>query len=139
MKAPIAYLTRRAVFSASHRLNSLALSADENARVFGKCNGANGHGHNYVLEVTIRAPIDPATGMTMSLTTLKQVIDSEIIARFDHKNLNLDTTEFRERNPTAENMAVVFWGLLSARLPQGTLHELRLHETENNVAVYRGE
>ncbi len=139
MNAPIAYLTRRAVFSASHRLNSLALSAEENTRVFGKCNGANGHGHNYVLEVTIRAPIDPVTGMTMSLTTLKQIIESEIISRFDHKNLNLDTSEFRERNPTAENRVVVFWGLLAARLPQGTLHELKLHETENNVAVYRGE
>jgi 6-pyruvoyltetrahydropterin/6-carboxytetrahydropterin synthase len=136
---PIAYLTRRATFCASHRLHAAQLSEAENARIFGKCNNPNGHGHNYVLEVTVRSEVDPKTGMILNLTDLKGAIGEAITDQFDHKHLNLDTPHFKQVNPTAENMAVVFWDLLEPKLPAGMLYEVKLHETENNVAAYRGE
>lgn len=135
----ISYLTRRATFSASHRLHSPALSEAENQAVFGKCNNPNGHGHNYTLEVTVRGAVDPKTGMVMNLTDLKKAMDTQVIDLVDHKHLNLDVPLFAEIVPTAENMAVVFWKLLEKSLPAGLLYEVRLHETENNMAVYRGE
>jgi 6-pyruvoyltetrahydropterin/6-carboxytetrahydropterin synthase len=136
---PIVYLTRRAVFSASHRLHSADLSDAENRRLFGKCNLPNGHGHNYVLEVTVKGEVDPKTGMVMNLADLKQAVAETIEAEVDHRHLNLDCPSFKGINPTTENLVVVFWKLLSKKLPKGLLHELKLHETENNVAVYRGE
>lgn len=135
----IAYLMRRATFSASHRLHSPELSELENKNIFGKCNNPHGHGHNYVLEVTVRGEIDPRTGMIINLTDLKKAMDEQIIDLVDHKHLNLDVPLFTEIIPTAENMAVVFWKLLEQALPQGLLYEVRLHETENNLAIYRGE
>lgn len=135
---PSAYLTRRAVFSASHRLHTAALSAAANQALFGKCNGVNGHGHNYVLEVTVHGPID-ANGLVMNLTDLKKAIDETVMAKLDHKHLNLDVAEFRELNPTAENIAVVIWRWLEPTLPKKLLHEVKLYETENNVAIYRGQ
>jgi 6-pyruvoyltetrahydropterin/6-carboxytetrahydropterin synthase len=135
---PIVYLTRRATFSAAHRLHSADLSDVENRQIFGKCNNPHGHGHNYVLEVTIRGQIDPRTGMVINLVDLKDAIEDVIIKPMDHKHLNYDVPVFRDLNPTAENMAVVFWKLLAQKLP-GLLHEIVLHETENNVVVYRGE
>ncbi len=135
----VVYLTRRATFSAAHRLHNPALSAEENRRIFGKCNNPNGHGHNYVLEVTVKGEIDQPTGMVLNLTDLKLAIEEAILNEVDHKHLNLDVPIFQEINPTAENMAVVFWRLLERRLPSGLLYELKLHETENNVVVYRGE
>lgn len=135
----IAYLSRRSVFSASHRLHSKSLSAAENTRLFGKCNGINGHGHNYVLEVVVRAAIHPQTGLIMNLVDLKQSIDDTVMKEMDHKNLNLDVPAFKELNPTVENMAVVIWQMLENTLAPGLLFEVRLHETENNVAIYRGE
>jgi 6-pyruvoyltetrahydropterin/6-carboxytetrahydropterin synthase len=136
---PIVYLTRRSTFSASHRLHSPRLSDDENRDFFGKCNRDHGHGHNYVLEVTLRGEIDPRTDCVMNLTDLKSIIEETVLDRVDHRHLNLDVTEFSRVNPTAENMAVVFWGWLSERLPKGLLYEVKLHETENNVAIYRGQ
>jgi 6-pyruvoyltetrahydropterin/6-carboxytetrahydropterin synthase len=137
---PVVYLTRRATFCASHRLHSPELSDEENRRVFGKCNHPNGHGHNYVLEVTVRGEVDRRTGMVMNLTELKTIIEDRIHAVVDHKCLNLDVPAFEDLVPTAENMAVVFWGWLEAALPRrGLLHEIRIQETENNVAIYRGE
>lgn len=133
-----ASITRRATFSAAHRLHSAALSVEENRRVFGKCNHDNGHGHNYSVEVTVAGPIDPTTGMVYSLTDLKRVMSEVIDAGFDHKNLNLDVEEFRTLNPTAENIAVVLWDRLAKKLPRGLLREVRLVETENNSVVYRG-
>lgn len=133
------YLTRRATFSAAHRLHSANLSEAENQEIFGKCNNPYGHGHNYVLEVTVRGPVDRRSGMVMNLTDLKQAMEEAVIKPMDHKHLNYDVPIFHEINPTAENMAVVFWKLLEQQLPVGMLYEVKLHETENNVAIYRGE
>ena len=138
-RKPVVYLTRRASFCASHRLHVESLSASDNQRIFGKCNNPNGHGHNYVIEVTLRAPIDPHTGMTINLTELKAILNEAIVDELDHHHLNLDVPLFRHINPTAENMVVVFWHLLVDRLPDGTLYEVRLQETENNASIYRGE
>ncbi len=131
------FITRRATFSAAHRLHSPALSEQGNRDLFGKCNNPHGHGHNYVLEVTVQGEIDPRTGMVINLTDLKQAIEEAIIKPYDHQHLNYEPP-FDEINPTAENMAVVFWKLLEAKLGTGLLFEVKLHETENNSAVYRG-
>ncbi len=139
MSEPIVYLTRRATFSASHRLHSHALSAEENARIFGKCNHQNGHGHNYVLEVTLRGAVDPVTGIVINLVELKDIMEEAILLHVDHLHLNMDVPVFSHLNPTAENMVVVFWHWLEKALPPGLLYEVKLHETENNVATYRGE
>lgn len=137
---PVLYLTRRATFSASHRLHSPELSEEENRRIFGRCNHPNGHGHNYVLEVTVRGEIDPCTGMVMNLSDLKRIIQERILDVVDHKHLNLDLPVFQKLVPTTENLAVVCWHLLEPALPrQNLLYEIKLHETENNVAIYRGE
>jgi len=133
-----AFITRRLTFSAAHRLHSDKLSPEENRRVFGKCNHPNGHGHNYVLEVTVAGPIDPTTGMVFNLTDLKAVMTDVIEHDIDHKNLNVDVPAFRNLNPTAENIAAVLWDLIEKRLKPGLLHELKLIETENNFVSYRG-
>ena len=137
---PVLYLTRRSTFCASHRLHSPDLTDDENRRVFGKCNHPNGHGHNYELVVTVRGEVDPRTGMVMNLSDLKRVVKDAVVDLVDHTHLNFDVPAFRGVIPTAENMAVVFWGLLDAALPRrGLLHEVKVRETENNSATYRGE
>jgi len=133
------YLKRRSRFSASHRLHSAHLSDEENAKLFGKCNWENGHGHNYVLWVTVAGNIDPKSGIVMDLVDLKKVIEENVIKKVDHRHLNFDIEEFKELNPTAENMVKVFWQWLEPALPENLLYELTLYETENNVAVYRGE
>ena len=136
---PIVYLTRRATFSASHRLHSDGLSAAENLKVFGKCNSPNGHGHNYSLKVTIRGEIDPKTGMMMNISELKKIMNEAVTDEMDHKHLNLDVPAFAQVNPTAENMVVVIWNILKTRLPPGALFEVEVQETENNYSAYRGE
>jgi 6-pyruvoyltetrahydropterin/6-carboxytetrahydropterin synthase len=133
-----AYVTRRMSFSAGHRLHNEALSAEENRRLYGKCNNPNGHGHNFVVEVTVAGEIDPRTGMVFNLRDLKTVMAEVIEDGLDHKNLNLDVPAFKGVIPTAENIAAVLWGLLAARLPAGALHEVRLVETENNSVSFRG-
>ena len=138
-KGNIAYLTRKEMFCASHRLVSKHLSDEENKRIFGKCYHVNGHGHNYVLEVTVRSPIDPATGMVMNLFDMKEIMQAHVLDKVDHKHMNLDVPQFKDLNPTVENMAVTFWGWLVDKLPAGMLYEIKLYETENNFAIYRGE
>lgn len=135
---PIVYLTRRAVFAASHRLHAPELAEEENLRLFGKCNNSHGHGHNYTIEVTIRGETDPRTGLLINLTDLKGIIHEEVSEPLDHKHLNLDVPDFEELNPTAENIAVVCWKRLHKRLGD-LLYEVVIRETENNFAVYRGE
>ena len=134
---PHAILTRREVFSASHRLFSEHLSEAENIALFGKCFHASGHGHNYVLEVSVKGPVDKH-GLVMNLADLKEAIATHVLSKVDHKHLNLDVEEFHQMNPTAENIAIVIWRWLTTALGKA-LYEVKLHETENNVAIYRGE
>jgi len=136
---PIAYLSRRAHFSASHRLHSPHLSDLENKNVFGKCNHVNGHGHNYVVEVSVRGSIDSRTGMVANLEDLKNALEKTVMLHFDHKHLNLDVAEFKDLNPTAENIAYVIWQMIKKEAPHLALYEVKLFETENNSATYRGE
>jgi 6-pyruvoyltetrahydropterin/6-carboxytetrahydropterin synthase len=136
---PIVYLTRRATFCAGHRLFNPAFDEGKNRAIFGKCSNPNGHGHNYVLEVTVVGQPDPLTGMVMNLSDLDRLMEDAVIQKVDHRNLNVDVPEFRDVILTVENIAVVFWKMLSERLSPGLLCEIRLRETENNVAVYRGE
>lgn len=136
---PKVYLTRRATFCAGHRLFNPAFDDRKNGAIFGKCSNPNGHGHNYVLEVTVAGEPDPQTGMVMNLSELDALMAETVIQKVDHRNLNLDVPEFRGVILTVENIAAVFWRMLGERLPAGLLYEVRLRETENNVAVYRGE
>src|SRR5215470_2192360 len=106
------YLTRRYRFAAAHRLHSDALSAEENRRIYGKCNNPYGHGHNYVLEVTVAGEIDPATGMVYDLAALDHTVQREVIERFDHVHLNLDVENLRDRVPTTENLCIEIYNLL---------------------------
>ncbi len=131
-------VTRRAHFNAAHRLFNPQWSDAENARVFGPCANPNYHGHNYSLDVSVIGEPDPATGYVIDIRTLKDVIESAVLARFDHKNLNLDVPEFRGLIPTAENIVQVCWRLLAPALPAGRLHRLVLWETERNLVEYRG-
>lgn len=135
---PTAILSRRETFSASHRLHCNECSDEDNRRLFGKCNHVNGHGHNYVLEVLVKGPIDSKTGLVINLAELKKLIEEHVLAKVDHKHLNLDVAEFKTLNPTTENVAMIIWKWLSPHL-KGLLLEIRLHETENNIAIYRGE
>ena len=100
------YLTRRYRFCAGHRLHNNAFSAEENRRVYGKCNNPNGHGHNYLMEVTVAGAIDPATGMVFDLAALDGIVAERVLEKFDHKNLNLDMENFRTQIPTTENLCV---------------------------------
>ncbi|GAC1406051.1 MAG: 6-carboxytetrahydropterin synthase [Ktedonobacteraceae bacterium] len=133
------YLTRRTTFSASHRLWSNQLSEEENYTVYDKCANPNGHGHNYVLEVTVRGNVDSHTGMVLNLTEMKRITNEQVIDWVDHKHLNYDVPWLEDVIPTAEMLAIKFWERLEDGFPKGLLYEIRLHETENNSAVYRGE
>ena len=134
----MASLTKTFGFSAAHRLHSPALSEEENRAVFGKCNNLHGHGHNYELEVTVSGPIAPQTGMVMDLVELMQVVQEEVLDRFDHKHLNEDTQEFQRLNPTGENIIRVIWDLLKPRLGD-SLTRVGLWETPKNFFEYHGE
>ncbi|KAH6564279.1 hypothetical protein BASA50_000741 [Batrachochytrium salamandrivorans] len=139
---PTAIVTRAVSFSASHRMHSNKLSAEENALLYGKCNHINGHGHNYRVEVTIKGKIDPITGMVLNLTDLKDCMTRGIMDTLDHRNVDLDVPYFRDRVSTAEMIAVYIWEQMVANLPPSetyALYEVRLMETENNIVVYRGE
>jgi len=133
------YLTRRDSFSAAHRLWSDELSEAENIELYDKCANPNGHGHNYILEVTLRGVPDPRTGMVLNLTALKQAMNEQIINWVDHKNLNYDVPWLEGCIPTAELLAIAFWERLARALPAGLLYEVKLYETEHNIASYRGE
>ena len=133
------YLTRRTSISASHRLWSDQLTEAENYAMYEKCANPNGHGHNYVLEVTVRGTPNPQTGMVVNLTELKQVINEQVVKWVDHKHLNYDVSWLEGFIPTTEVLVIKFWERLVDSLPAGMLYEVKLHETENNVASYRGE
>ncbi|HEY1256252.1 MAG TPA: 6-carboxytetrahydropterin synthase [Terracidiphilus sp.] len=129
---------RRYTISASHRLHSEVLSAEENRTIFGKCNNPHGHGHNYVIEVLVGGGVDNDTGMVINLVALDDVVRAQVLERFDHCNLNLDPL-FVNRVPTTENLCRVIFGLLKDTLPVGKLERVRVEETENNFFECDGE
>lgn len=132
------HLARRYRFSASHRLHSAQLGEEENWRVYGKCNNPYGHGHNYVVEVAVSGPVDPATGMIANLADLDAFVERNVIEPFDHKYLNEEIAEFRDRVPTTENLCVEIFNRLR-NFPQAKLERVLVEETENNTFEYAGE
>jgi len=127
---------RKEHFNAAHRLHNPLLSDSDNQEIFGKCNNANFHGHNYELVVRITGEIDPVTGYVIDMKVLSKIIKEKILDKFDHKNLNLDTQEFKSLNPTAENIAVVIWNILLKELDNRFTIKVWLYETERNFVEY---
>ncbi|MFC7356942.1 6-carboxytetrahydropterin synthase [Jejudonia soesokkakensis] len=130
---------RKAHFNAAHRLYRKDWSDEKNEVVFGKCSNPKYHGHNYDLEVGITGNIDPETGYLIDLKLLKDLIKEEVEDPFDHKNLNEEVPEFKELNPTVENIAVVIWNKLRKRLDSSYKITIKLYETPRNFVVYTGE
>ena len=132
-------VNRKAHFNAAHRLHRKDWDDQQNAKVFGKCSNPNYHGHNYELIVAVTGEINLDTGFVMDLKDLKKLIYEKIEIPFDHKNLNLEVPEFRDLNPTAENICVVIWKKLRAELESHLDLEVTLYETPRNFVTYRGE
>ena len=132
------HLWRRYRFSASHRLHSAQLSEEENWRVYGKCNNPFGHGHNYIVEVAVSGPVDPATGMIANLSDLDAFVEREVIEPFDHKYLNEEIAEFQEKVPTTEIVCIEIFKRLKP-FPLAMLERVRVEETGNNSFEYAGE
>ncbi|NMB80253.1 MAG: 6-carboxytetrahydropterin synthase [Ignavibacteria bacterium] len=132
------YLTRREVFSASHRIYNEKFSDEENFKIFGNCSNPNGHGHNYVLEVIVRGNVSKETGFVIDLKFLRKIIRENVIDKMDHKNLNVDVDFMKGINPTAENICIAIWDQLEDKIPSGELYAVKLYETENNYVEYRG-
>lgn len=132
-------VTARLSFSAAHRLHNPSYDADWNRRIYDKCDNPKGHGHNYVIHVSVKGKIDLETGMVIDLKTLKDIVRARVIDRVDHTNLNEDVDFLYGVIPTAENLARSFWQQLAPALAEGTLYEIVLQETEKNSVVYRGE
>ena len=131
-----AAITRLEHFNAAHRLYNPEWSNNKNDAVFGKCNNPNFHGHNYNLEVTLTGEIDQETGYVFDMKMLSDIIQQHVIEKLDHKNLNLDVTEFKKLNPTAENIVVVIYNLLRAQIDNKFELKLKLYETERNYVEY---
>jgi 6-pyruvoyltetrahydropterin/6-carboxytetrahydropterin synthase len=127
---------RKEHFNAAHRLHNPNLSDAENALIFGKCNYANYHGHNYELIVKVIGQIDSKTGYVIDLKILSDLVNELVIEKFDHKNLNLDTAEFKDLNPTVENIAIVIYDLLRSKLDKQYELKVVLYETERNYVEY---
>jgi 6-pyruvoyltetrahydropterin/6-carboxytetrahydropterin synthase len=136
---PNVTVTRRLHFNAAHRVHNPALSDAENDRIFGKCNNPNWHGHNYVLEVSVKGPIEERTGYVLDLSTVKEIVTREVVDKIDHKNFNLDVEFMHGIIPTSENIVVNIWRILQARLAPARLTRIRLWESENNMVEYEGE
>ena len=130
---------RHAHFNAAHRLYRKDWGEEQNDAVFGKCNNANFHGHNYELIVGVKGEVDPQTGYVIDMKILKDIIADEVEEPFDHKNLNLDVPEFADLNPTAENIAIVIWNRMRKRIDSAMELEVVLYETPRNFVTYRGE
>jgi 6-pyruvoyltetrahydropterin/6-carboxytetrahydropterin synthase len=133
-----AYLTRRYMFSASHRLHSEEMTADENQAVYGKCNNPYGHGHNYNIEITVSGPVDQQTGMVCNLVDLDGFVQREILERFDHQNLNL-LLEFAGAVPTTENLCISIYEIVKRGFSAAHLERVRIEETMMNSFEYFGE
>ena len=131
-------VSRRAHFNAAHRLHVENWSDEKNSEIFGKCSNPNYHGHNYDLEVTVKGEIDPESGYLVDMKVLSNIIEENICKKFDHKNLNLDTTEFKNLIPTAENIAVVIWNILREKIDKKLKLSIKLFETPRNFVEYSG-
>ena len=132
-------ISRKAHFNAAHRLHRADWSMEKNDSIFGKCNNPNFHGHNYDMTVSVTGEIDPETGYVMDIKILSDLIKEEVENRFDHKNLNLDVPEFKDLNPTAENIVVVIWDKLRAKIRPDHDIEVILYETPRNFVTYKGD
>ncbi|WP_026950419.1 6-pyruvoyl trahydropterin synthase family protein [Algoriphagus mannitolivorans] len=129
---------RKEHFNAAHRLFNPNWTDEQNEKVFGKCNNPNFHGHNYELIVKLKGDIDPDTGYVYDMKVLSDLIKEHVLNKFDHKNLNLDTDEFKNLNPSAENIAVVIWNILREKIDRKFELTVRLYETERNFVEYDG-
>jgi 6-pyruvoyltetrahydropterin/6-carboxytetrahydropterin synthase len=129
-------VSRKEHFNSAHRLFNPAWSAEKNQLVFGKCNNPNFHGHNYELVVSLIGEPDPDTGYVFDMKVLSDVIKNEVLIKFDHKNLNLDSEYFKNLNPTAENIAVVIWNILREKIDRNLELKITLYETERNFVEY---
>jgi len=136
---PDVTVTRRLMFNAAHRVHNPTLSDEENARLFGKCNNPNWHGHNYTLDVSVQGPIDARTGYVIDLGVLKQLVEERVVNKINHKNFNLDVDFMRGVIPTSENIIVAIWRELEPAIRPSRLTRLVLWETTNNYVEYSGE
>ena len=132
-------VNRKAHFNAAHRLHNPKWSDEQNQAIFGLCNNPNYHGHNYDLIVSVTGDIDPETGYVVDMKDLKAIIKTHVEDAFDHKNLNLDTEEFKHLIPTAENIAVVIWDKLRTEINQSLELKITLYETPRNFVEYSGD
>ncbi|MFM7628440.1 MAG: 6-pyruvoyl trahydropterin synthase family protein [Algoriphagus sp.] len=129
---------RKEHFNAAHRLYNPAWTDEKNDKVFGKCNNPNYHGHNYELIVQLKGEVNPETGYVYDMKVLSDLIKEQVLSKFDHKNLNLDTEEFKSLIPSAENIAVVIWKILREKIDRNYDLIVRLYETERNFVEYDG-
>ena len=133
------YVTRKMHFSAAHRLFNPTFSHEKNEQIFDKCNNPLGHGHNYTLEVTVKGMPDPETGYVIDLKKLRDIIEDNVVDKVDHKHLNYDVDFLQGIIPTAENLAIRFWSILEPKITSGTLHSIKLFESDQNFVEYFGE
>jgi 6-pyruvoyltetrahydropterin/6-carboxytetrahydropterin synthase len=133
------YLTRKCEFSAAHYYHNPEFSPEENQRIFGKCNNPNGHGHNYTLEVTVKGEVNPRSGFVVDLKDLKDALEREVLGALDHRFLNKEVPEFRDRIPTTENLAIAIWERLHNKLNVAKLHRVRVFETPDLFVDFYGE
>jgi 6-pyruvoyltetrahydropterin/6-carboxytetrahydropterin synthase len=138
-KNGVVYLTRKAEFAASHYYHNPKLSAAENRRVFGKCNNPLGHGHNYLLEVTVKGKVDARSGFVLDLKELKEILNREVLEAMDHRFLNKEVPEFKDQIPTTENLAIAIWRRLEPRLKRAELDRVRVYESPDLFVDYYGE
>jgi 6-pyruvoyltetrahydropterin/6-carboxytetrahydropterin synthase len=134
------YITRKFHFSAAHRVFNPKLSDEENYRIYGKCSNPNGHGHNYIMKITVAGSIDETLGYVMDLTELKHLVEKEIINKVDHRNLNMDVDFMKNILPTTENLAMKFWEQIEGKINNKNrkLYSVQLRETDNNSVEYKG-
>ena len=133
------YVTRREVFSASHRLTNPDLSDLENDEIYDKCNNPYGHGHNYTLEVVVAGEVNPKTGYVIDLKKLKKIVRKNVISKVDHRHFNFDVEFMKGIIPTSENITIGIWNVLVDKIDEGRLYSVKLYETENNYIEYKGE
>ena len=138
MTSPHVTVTRRLHFSAAHRVHNPALSDEENRQLYGKCNNPNWHGHNYILDVSVRGAVDPRTGYVIDLSRVKDIVQAAVVEKVDHRNLNLEVDFMRDVIPTTENLVVAIWKTLEPALRPARLARLVLWETVNNYVEYDG-